>query len=211
MGRRHSDLSTLQSLNSALQHHHHHHQGVPRSHLCQACLSLLLLKSREGGHKKHTAFPFPPHPCACPYRHHHFSSGMTTTAGSGGMKGPSHTGSDFSDLSLLQKNLMNIISRKTTPSNQGQDSLLHLSAAQQPVRSYGDGSLKLTQRGSFSGDHTAPPLARPTQDHKASYCAGEHRATGPPGVVGPTGRLGLHLNGLKCLSLHVSFPSSVLN
>ncbi|XP_055748961.1 serine/threonine-protein kinase WNK2-like isoform X2 [Salvelinus fontinalis] len=182
VGRRHSDLSTLQSLNSALQHHHHHHQGAPRNHLCQACLSLLLLKSREGGHKKHTAFPFPPHPCACPHRHHHFSSGMTTTAGSGGMKGPSHTGSDFSDLSLLQKNLMNIISRKTTPSNQGQASLLHLPAAQQPVRSYGDGSLKLTQRGSFSGDHTAPPLARPTQDHKASYCAGEHRATGPPGV-----------------------------
>ncbi|KAM9430643.1 serine/threonine-protein kinase WNK2 isoform 5-T5 [Salvelinus alpinus] len=182
VGRRHSDLSTLQSLNSALQHHHHHHQGAPRNHLCQACLSLLLLKSREGGHKKHTAFPFPPHPCACPHRHHHFSSGMTTTAGSGGMKGPSHTGSDFSDLSLLQKNLMNIISRKTTPSNQGQASLLHLPAAQQPVRSYGDGSLKLTQRGSFSGDHTAPPLARPTQDHKASYCAGEHQATGPPGV-----------------------------
>nr|XP_046199186.1 serine/threonine-protein kinase WNK2-like isoform X3 [Oncorhynchus gorbuscha] len=167
VGRRHSDLSTLHSLNSALQHHHH--QGAPRNHLCQACLSLLL-KSREGGHKKHTAFPFPPHPCACPHRHHHFSSGMTTTAGLGGMKGPSHTGSDFSDLSLLQKNLMNIISRKTTPSNQGQASLLHLH------------SLKLTQRGSFSGDHTAPPLARPTQDHKASYCAGEHRATGPPGV-----------------------------
>ncbi|XP_035597229.1 serine/threonine-protein kinase WNK2-like isoform X8 [Oncorhynchus keta] len=182
VGRRHSDLSTLHSLNSALQHHHHHHQGAPRNHLCQACLSLLLLKSREGGHKKHTAFPFPPHPCACPHRHHHFSSGMTTTAGLGGMKGPSHTGSDFSDLSLLQKNLMNIISRKTTPSNQGQASLLHLHTAQQPVRSYGDGSLKLTQRGSFSGDHTAPPLARPTQDHKASYCAGEHRATGPPGV-----------------------------
>uniref|UniRef100_A0A8C8CLS5 non-specific serine/threonine protein kinase n=1 Tax=Oncorhynchus tshawytscha TaxID=74940 RepID=A0A8C8CLS5_ONCTS len=182
VGRRHSDLSTLQSLNSALQHHHHHHQGAPRNHLCQACLSLLLLKSREGGHKKHTAFPFPPHPCACPHRHHHFSSGMTTTAGSGGMKGPSHTGSDFSDLSLLQKNLMNIISRKTTPSNHGQASLLHLRTAQQPVRSYGDGSLKLTQRGSFSGDHTAPPLARPIQDHKASYCAGEHRATGPPGV-----------------------------
>ncbi|XP_064779589.1 serine/threonine-protein kinase WNK2-like isoform X2 [Oncorhynchus masou masou] len=182
VGRRHSDLSTLQSLNSALQHHHHHHQGAPRNHLCQACLSLLLLKSREGGHKKHTAFPFPPHPCACPHRHQHFSSGMTTTAGSGGMKGPSHTGSDFSDLSLLEKNLMNIISRKTTPSNQGQASLLHLRTAQQPVRSYGDGSLKLPQRGSFSGDHTAPPLARPTQDHKASYCAGEHRATGPPGV-----------------------------
>ncbi|XP_036843790.1 serine/threonine-protein kinase WNK2 isoform X8 [Oncorhynchus mykiss] len=182
VGRRHSDLSTLQSLNSALQHHHHHHQGAPRNHLCQACLSLLLVKSREGGHKKHTAFPFPPHPCACPHRHHHFSSGMTTTAGSGGMKGPSHTGSDFSDLSLLQKNLMNIISRKTTPSNQGQASLLHLRTAQQPVRSYGDGSLKLTQRGSFSGDHTAPPLGRPTQDHKASYCAGEHQATGPPGV-----------------------------
>ncbi|XP_071020744.1 serine/threonine-protein kinase WNK2-like [Oncorhynchus clarkii lewisi] len=182
VGRRHSDLSTLQSLNSALQHHHHHHQGAPRNHLCQACLSLLLLKSREGGHKKHTAFPFPPHPCACPHRHHHFSSGMTTTAGSGGMKGSSHTGSDFSDLSLLQKNLRNIISRKTTPSNQGQASLLHLRTAQQPVRSYGDGSLKLTQRGSFSGDHTAPPLGRPTQDHKASYCAGEHQATGPPGV-----------------------------
>ncbi|XP_041711814.2 serine/threonine-protein kinase WNK2 isoform X3 [Coregonus clupeaformis] len=167
-GRRHSDLGTLMSLNSA----HHHHQGVPRKHLCQACLSLLLLKSRGEGHKQqHIAFPFPLHPC-----------GTATTAGSGGVKGQSHIGSDCSDLFLLQKNLMNIISRKTTPSNQGQPSLLHLPAAQQPARSYGDGSLKLPQRGSFSGGHTAPPLAKPTQDRRASYCAGEHRATEPPGV-----------------------------
>ncbi|CAB1336195.1 unnamed protein product, partial [Coregonus sp. 'balchen'] len=144
-GRRHSDLGTLMSLNSA----HHHHQGVPRKHLCQACLSLLLLKSRGEGHKQqHIAFPFPLHPC-----------GTATTAGSGGVKGQSHIGSDCSDLFLLQKNLMNIISRKTTPSNQGQPSLLHLPAAQQPARSYGDGSLKLPQRGSFSAQccaHIAP-------------------------------------------------------
>ncbi|XP_045549011.1 serine/threonine-protein kinase WNK2 isoform X9 [Salmo salar] len=165
-GRRHSDFSTLLSLNSA----HHHHQGAPRKHLCQACFSLLLLKSQEGG-QKHIAFPFPPHPC-----------GVATTAGSGGVKGQSHIGSDCSDLFLLQQNLMNIISCKTTLSNQGQPSLLHLPAAQQPAKNYGDGSLNLLQRGSFSGGHTTPPLARPTQDRRASYCAGEHRATGPPGV-----------------------------
>uniref|UniRef100_A0A673X4B1 non-specific serine/threonine protein kinase n=1 Tax=Salmo trutta TaxID=8032 RepID=A0A673X4B1_SALTR len=166
--RRHSDFSTLLSLNSA----HQHHQGAPRKHLCQACFSLLLLKSQEGGHKQqHIAFPFPPHPC-----------GVATTAGSGGVKGQSHIGSDCSDLFLLQQNLMNIISCKTTLSNQGQPSLLHLPAAQQPAKNYGDGSLNLLQRGSFSGGHTTPPLARPTQDRRASYCAGEHRATGPPGV-----------------------------
>uniref|UniRef100_A0AAZ3S6N4 non-specific serine/threonine protein kinase n=1 Tax=Oncorhynchus tshawytscha TaxID=74940 RepID=A0AAZ3S6N4_ONCTS len=167
-GRRHSDFSTLLSRNSA---HHHHHQGTPRKHLCQACFSLLLLKSQEGGHKQHIAFPFPPHPC-----------GVATTAGSGGVKGQSQIGSDCSDLFLLQQNLMNIISRKTTLSNKGQPSLLHLPAAQQPAKNYGDGSLNLPQRGSFSGGHTTPPLARPTQDRRASYCAGEHRATGPLGV-----------------------------
>ncbi|XP_052337938.1 serine/threonine-protein kinase WNK2-like isoform X7 [Oncorhynchus keta] len=81
-----------------------------------------------------------------------------------------------------QQNLMNIISRKTTLSNKGQASLLHQPAAQQPAKNYGDGSLNLPQRGSFSGGHTTPPLARPTQDRRASYCAGEHRATGPLGV-----------------------------
>uniref|UniRef100_A0A8C7GM44 non-specific serine/threonine protein kinase n=1 Tax=Oncorhynchus kisutch TaxID=8019 RepID=A0A8C7GM44_ONCKI len=171
-GRRHSDFSTLLSRNSAHHHHHHHHQGTPRKHLCQACFSLLLLKSQEGGHKQqHIAFPFPPHPC-----------GVATTAGSGGVKGQSQIGSDCSDLFLLQQNLMNIISRKTTLSNKGQPSLLHLPAAQQPAKNYGDGSLNLPQRGSFSGGHTTPPLARPTQDRRASYCAGEHRATGPLGV-----------------------------
>ncbi|XP_036803305.1 serine/threonine-protein kinase WNK2 isoform X7 [Oncorhynchus mykiss] len=169
-GRRHSDFSTLLSRNSA--HHHHHHQGTPRKHLCQACFSLLLLKSQEGGHKQqHIAFPFPPHPCV-----------VATTAGSGVVKGQSQIGSDCSDLFLLQQNLMNIISRKTTLSNKGQPSLLHLPAAQQPAKNYGDGSLNLPQRGSFSGGHTTPPLARPTQDRRASYCAGEHRAPGPPGV-----------------------------
>ncbi|KAM9506165.1 serine/threonine-protein kinase WNK2-like isoform 9-T9 [Salvelinus alpinus] len=171
-GRRHSDFSTLLSLNSA-HHHHHYHQGAPRKHLCQACFSLLL-KSQEGWHKQqHISFPFPPHPC-----------GVATTAGSGGVKG--QIGSDCSDLFLLQQNLMNIISRKTTLSNQGQPSLLHLPAAQQPAKNYGDGSLNLPQRGSFSGGHTTPPLARPTQDRRASYCAGDHRATGPPGVTPTT-------------------------
>ncbi|XP_064812744.1 serine/threonine-protein kinase WNK2-like isoform X3 [Oncorhynchus masou masou] len=170
-GRRHSDFSTLLSRNYAY-HHHHHHQGTPRKHLCQACFSLLLQKSQEGGHKQqHIAFPFPPHPC-----------GVATTAGSGGVKGQSQIGSDCSDLFLLQQNLMNIISRKTTISNKGQPSLLHLPAAQQPAKNYGDGSLNLPQRGSFSGGHTTPPLATPTQDRRASYCAGEHRATGPLGV-----------------------------
>ncbi|XP_055788009.1 serine/threonine-protein kinase WNK2-like isoform X3 [Salvelinus fontinalis] len=163
-GRRHSDFSTLLSLNSA---HHHYHQGAPRKHLCQACFSLLL-KSQEGWHKQQH-ISFPPHPC-----------GVATTAGSGGVKG--QIGSDCSDLFLLQQNLMNIISRKTTLSNQGQPSLLHLPAAQQPAKNYGDGSLNLPHRGSFSGGHTTPPLARPTQDRRASYCAGDHRATGPPGV-----------------------------
>ncbi|XP_028979822.2 serine/threonine-protein kinase WNK2 isoform X4 [Esox lucius] len=165
--RRHSDLGALLSLHSSIQHHR---QGTPRNHLCQACLSLLLSSLREGMHKQYTAFPFPPQPCACPHRHPPTTTGAT--AGTGGHRGQGHMGSDFSDLSVLQMNLLNIISRKTVPSNQGPASLLHVPAAQRPVRSYGDESLK----SPCSGDAAKSP-----QDRRASY-SGEQRAPGALGV-----------------------------
>lgn len=193
-GRRHSDLSTLLSLNSQRYQHHH---AMPRSHMCQACLSLLLQRSQEGGHH-HPSFALPTRPaCACAFRHPHSSCGTgTTSSGPGGVKGPS----DCSDFSLLQKSLFNIIGRKTAPSNppshQGPP-LLRPPATNMPAHNYGDNVplRTLPHSGSLGGEMT-PMLAVPLQDRRASYSAGEQQATGALGVVGHTGRqvpLVLHL------------------
>ncbi|KAL1021510.1 hypothetical protein UPYG_G00014190 [Umbra pygmaea] len=158
------------SFQASLQQHY----TPPRPHVCHACLALLLLKSREGGHKQHTAFPFPPLPSQCPHWPHPATAGH---------KGLSHIGSDLSDLSLLQMNLMNIISRKPPPSNQGHAPLIPAPAAQQPGWSHGDERVKLPC--SVDASPTAPPLERPAQHRRASYCPGEHGATRAPVVPGP--------------------------
>ncbi|XP_046895204.1 serine/threonine-protein kinase WNK2-like isoform X3 [Hypomesus transpacificus] len=166
-GRRHSDLSLLHSLSSP-----HHHQAQAGSHMCQGCLSLLLLRSREGGFPP-SPVAMPPQLCVCAHRPH--LPGVTTSC-----SGRVRAGSDGSDFSLFQKSLFNIINRKTAPLatsfNQG-PSLLQLPTTYRPAHSYGDGGL---QTGISLGGERAPP-ARP-QDRRASYCAGEQRATGAMAV-----------------------------
>ncbi|KAM3871770.1 serine/threonine-protein kinase WNK2 [Diretmus argenteus] len=173
-GRRHSDLSSLHSLNS--QHHHHH--VLHRSHMCQVCLSLLVLRSQEGGHCHPSVMST--HHCACALRHHHSSGGKTATLGSGGLK----ISNDCSDFSLLQKSLFNIISRKTAPSNGtlNQPPLLWPPAAHRPACSYGDSSLKIHPlSSSLVGEY------KPHQDRRASYCSGEQQVTRALGVVSSAG------------------------
>ncbi|KAJ8016159.1 hypothetical protein DPEC_G00004300 [Dallia pectoralis] len=171
VGRRHSDLSSLLSLHCSIQHNpHQHRQGAPRHHLCQACLCLLQSNSQEWLHKQYTPFPFPPLPCGCPPWHQPPTTGKTT--GTGGPRGQGHVGSELSDLSVLQMNLMNIISGKTGTSNQASAPHLHVPAAQRPARSYGDESLKSPCRGD---------TAKSSQDRRASF-SGEQRAPGALGV-----------------------------
>ncbi|XP_056131346.1 serine/threonine-protein kinase WNK2-like [Lampris incognitus] len=176
-GRRHSDLSSLLNLNT--QHHHQH--AMHRSHMCQACLSLLL-RSREGG-LRYLSVAMPTHPCSCAHRHHHTLGGITSTSLSGGLKGPS----DCSDFFLLQKSLFNIISRRTTPTNtQGNrgPSPLPPPTTQRPARSHGDISLNVhPQNGNLVGEHKAP------QDNSAIYCA-ERQASGAVGVANSAGLQG---------------------
>ncbi|XP_071377113.1 serine/threonine-protein kinase WNK2-like [Centroberyx affinis] len=172
-GRRHSDLSSLLSLNS----HNHHHHAMHRNHLCQACLSLLLLRAQEGGHC-HPTVVMPSHHSACALRPHHSSGGAMITSGSGRLKGSN----ECSDFSLLQKSLFNIISRKTAPSHPTPNQPSHrLPAAHRPARSYGDSSLKIhSLSGSLVGEH------KPSQDRRASYCAGE-QVTRALGVASSAG------------------------
>ncbi|KAI4824325.1 hypothetical protein KUCAC02_012848, partial [Chaenocephalus aceratus] len=125
-GRRHSDLSSLLSLTS----HHNHQLAMQRGQVCQACLSLLLLRSREGSyHRPSVAMPH--HHCPCDFRQ---------TLSPGRLKGFG----DSSDFSLLQQSLFNIISRKAAPchTTHTQATMLHPSAAYRMARSDGDCSLK---------------------------------------------------------------------
>ena len=125
-GRRHSDLSSLLSLTS----HHNHQLAMQRGQVCQACVSLLLLRSREGSyHRPSVAMPH--HHCPCDFRQ---------TLSHGRLKGFG----DSSDFSLLQQSLFNIISRKAAPchTTHSQATMLHPSAAHRMARSDGDCSLK---------------------------------------------------------------------
>lgn len=176
-GRRHSDLSSLLSLAS-----HHHHFSMHRTHMCQACLALLLLRSREGSHHRLSNF-MPTHLCPCDLRHHPSSGGIMTTPGYGRLKGSS----DCSDFSLLQQSLFNIIGRKAAPchTTPTQASLLHSSTAHRPVCSDGDGSLKShLLSGSLVGDQDQEPV----QDYEGKICAGEQQVARAVGVVGHKSR-----------------------
>ncbi|XP_037628002.1 serine/threonine-protein kinase WNK2-like isoform X3 [Sebastes umbrosus] len=171
-GRRHSDLSSLTS-------HHNHHFAMNRGHVCQACLALLLLRSREGGYRR-PSVAMPTHHCPYDFRQNPSSGGTMTTPGYGRLKGLS----DFADFSLLQQSLFNIISRKAAPchTTPTQASLLHPSAAHRPARSDGDGSLKshLLSRG-LVGDQES------LQDCEDSLCAREQQVTGAVGVTSSAG------------------------
>lgn len=184
--RRHSDLSGLLSLAS----HHNHHFPMHRSHVCQACLSLLLLKSLEGSHRHPSVVPTH---CPCDFRHQPSPGGTLTTSGYGRLKGSS----DCSDFSLLQKSLLNIICRKAAPchTTPSQVSLLHPSTAHRPTHSAGDSNPKShLLSGSSVGDQ------EPLQDYEDRFCARE-QVTGAVGVVGHNSRQITFLYGAStCLT-----------
>ncbi|XP_056240597.1 serine/threonine-protein kinase WNK2 isoform X2 [Seriola aureovittata] len=172
--RRHSDLSSLLSITS----HHNHHLGMHKSHICQACLSLLL-RSREGSHR-HPSVVMPTHQCPCDLKYCPSSGGTVTTPGYGRLKGSG----DCSDFSLLQKSLFNIISRKAAPchTTPTQASLLDPSAAHRPACSDGDGSLKSRV---LSGNSVRDQ--EPLQDCEDRFCAGEQQVTRAVGVTNSAG------------------------
>lgn len=178
-GRRHSDLSSLTS-------RHNHHCAVQRTHMCQACLSLLLLRSRGSHYQPWVVMPA-----------HHVSSGGTITApGYGRPKGSS----DCSDFSLLQKSLLNIINRKAAP----QASLLHPSAVHRPAQSEGSMRGHLL-RGISDGDQ------EPLQDCGDRLCAGEQEVTGAVGVTGSAGHQNQSsVQGMPSSSTAVNTPLQYL-
>ncbi|XP_042347096.1 LOW QUALITY PROTEIN: serine/threonine-protein kinase WNK2 [Plectropomus leopardus] len=180
-GRRHSDLSSLLSLTA----HHNQHFAMHRGHVCQACLSLLNLRLREGSHRR-PSVGMPTHHCPCDSR-------QNPSSGYGRLKGLS----DCSDFSLLQQSLFNIISRKAVPchTTPTQSSQLHSSAAHRPARSDGDDSLKShLLSGSLVGDQ------EPLQDCEDRFCAREQQVTRAVGVASSAG----HQNQPSVQGLHSS-------
>ncbi|XP_008286447.1 serine/threonine-protein kinase WNK2 [Stegastes partitus] len=187
-GRRHSDLSSLLSLTS----HHSHHLAMHRSPMCQACLSLLLLKSQDGSHRR-LSVVMPTHHCPCDFRHHP----------KGHLKGSSD-----SNFSLLQQSLFNIISRKAAPchTTPTQASLLHSSAAHRPTGSNDDCGLKSPlQFGSLVGDQES------LQDCEDRCCATEQQVTRAVGVASSVGHQNQpSVHGLPSSSTAVNTPPQYL-
>lgn len=170
--RRHSDLSSLLSLTS----HHNHHIAMHRGSACQACISMLHLRSQDWRHHCHSVV-MPTHQCPCDFRHHPSPGGMMSTPGYGLLK----ASSDYSNFSQLQQSLFNIISRKAAPCppTPAQASSLYSSAALSPTGSDGDCSLKSQfQISSLVGDH------EPLQECEDRCCAREQQVTRAVGVVG---------------------------
>ncbi|XP_043970206.1 serine/threonine-protein kinase WNK2 [Gambusia affinis] len=129
--RRHSDLSSLLSLAS----NENHLSALHRSSDCQACLSLLLLKSQNGNHRPFTAVS-PTHHCPSDIRHHPLSGKLPSSC-----YGQTKGSSDYSNFSMLQQSLFNIISRKSVPSalTPSQTFPLHSSTAGGLSHSDGEG------------------------------------------------------------------------
>uniref|UniRef100_A0A3P9JEW2 non-specific serine/threonine protein kinase n=1 Tax=Oryzias latipes TaxID=8090 RepID=A0A3P9JEW2_ORYLA len=106
-GRRHSDIGSLLSLtsNSKL------HCVIHKTPMCQACMSLLQLRSQEGN-----PWPFPAvlsaHHCPCDLRRHPSSGGKFSTS-----NGQPKCLNEYSDFSMLQQSLFNIIGYKAAPCN----------------------------------------------------------------------------------------------
>lgn len=166
-GRRHSDLYGLPSLTS----HHNHHVSAPKGQLCQACLSMVLLKSLEGNHRNPSLAAH----CPCHLRYHRPSGGTMTPPGYGRHKGSS----DCSDFSVLQKSLLDIISGKAAPYHSSSTPLLYSSAEQRRASSAGDGNVKAPLlSGSLSVDKKV------LQDDDDCLNIRGHQVPGAVGVVG---------------------------
>ncbi|KAG8002567.1 Serine/threonine-protein kinase WNK2 [Nibea albiflora] len=194
-GRRHSDLSSLLSVTS----HHNHHFTMHRNHVCKACLSLFLLRSRDAGHH-HPSVVMPTHHCPCDFRHHPSSGGTLSTPGYGRLKGSS----DCSNFSLLQQSLFNIISRKPAPCHTAptQASVLHSSAAHRPACSDADSSLKShLLSGSLVGDQ------EPLRDCEDRFCARAQQLPKAVGVASSAGHQNQQsIQGLASSSTPVHAP-----
>ncbi|XP_035500769.2 serine/threonine-protein kinase WNK2 isoform X4 [Scophthalmus maximus] len=196
-GRRHSDLSSL------LSSHHNYHFAMHKTHMCQACLYLLLLRSREGSHH-HPSVVMPAQHCPCDFRHHPSSGGTTTTPGYGRQKGSS----DCSDFSLLQKSLFNITGRKASPCHTppSHASLLHPSAAHRSARSDGDSSQKIHL---LSGSSVVDQES--FLDSKDRFNAREQQETGAVGVTSSAGHQNQHsVQGLPSSSTPMNTPLQYL-
>ncbi|KAM6929553.1 serine/threonine-protein kinase WNK2 [Lycodopsis pacificus] len=164
--RRHSDLTSLLSLTA----HHNHHFAAHRGHVCQACLSLLLLRSREGSHLRPAGAVPTPH--------------CQKTSSVGAMTARLKGLSDCSDFSLLQQSLFNIIGRKAAPCPAAptQASPLHPLAAHRPARSDGGDGLKSHPLGDgLVGDQ------EPVRDCEDRLCAREQRVPRAVGVASSAG------------------------
>ncbi|KAM3617467.1 uncharacterized protein V6R79_006584 [Siganus canaliculatus] len=194
-GRRHSDLSSLLSLTS-----HHNLFTKHRGHMCQACLALLLLRSRDGS--QHHPSVLPTLHCPCDSGHYPSSGGTMSAAGYGRLK----SSNDSSDFSLLQQSLFNIISRKTAPCHYTatQASLVHPSATHRPATTDGNSSLKnRLQSSGVVGDQE--PL------FKDRVCSVEQQITGAVGVATSTGHQHQQPNqGLPSSSTPVHAPLQYL-
>lgn len=164
-GRRHSDLSSLTS-------HHHHHSAIHRGPTCQACLALLILRSQDGNHCC-PSVAMPTYHCPCDFRHHPLPGGTMNTSAYGHSK----VSSDYSNFSMLQQSLFNIISRKAVHPTQA--SLLHTTAALRPAHSDGDCSLRShPEFGCLANDQELP------QESESKFFAREQQVTKAAGVVG---------------------------
>uniref|UniRef100_A0A3Q2X6Z0 non-specific serine/threonine protein kinase n=1 Tax=Haplochromis burtoni TaxID=8153 RepID=A0A3Q2X6Z0_HAPBU len=197
--RRHSDLSSLLSLTS----HHNHHIAMHRGSACQACISMLHLRSQDWRHHCHSVV-MPTHQCPCDFRHHPSPGGMMSTPGYGLLK----ASSDYSNFSQLQQSLFNIISRKAAPCppTPAQASSLYSSAALSPTGSDGDCSLKSQfQISSLVGDH------EPLQECEDRCCAREQQVTRAVGVASSAGyQTQQSVQGLSSSSSTVHAPPQYL-
>lgn len=157
--RRHSDLSSLLSLTNQK-----HLSGLHRNPTCQACLSLLLSRSQDCIHR--CSLISPTYLCPCDLLHHPLSGGKMASG-----YGQSKNSSDYSDLSVLQQSLFNIISRRTVPCHTTPTQ----TSSSSPRPSGQDGNCG-QQINSLS-----PELLQDCEDR---YCSGEQQAPTAAGVVG---------------------------
>ncbi|KAM6925351.1 serine/threonine-protein kinase WNK2 isoform 2-T2 [Xenentodon cancila] len=174
-GRRHSDISGLLSLTS----NHKYLSAMQRSHMCQACLSLLLLRSKDGN-QPYPSVVTPAHHCPCDLRHHPLYGGKISTSNYGNLKGSN----DYSNFSMLQQSLFNIISRRGAPchTTPTQTPLLQSSVVQRPSHSDGDCGLKSnSQFGCLYEDHES------LQECEDGHCSREQQATTALGVASSAG------------------------
>ncbi|XP_034028633.1 serine/threonine-protein kinase WNK2-like isoform X3 [Thalassophryne amazonica] len=170
-GRRHSDLGSLLSLIPQRNQHDTKH----RSQTCQACLSLLRLRSQKKS-PAHPSVVIQREQCQFERGYHPSSSAIMT--------GPVKCLSDCTDFSLLQKSLFNIISCKAALcyTNPNHSSILHTPAAHRHACSYGNSNLEIfPPRSSLVGDQEN------MHDNKDSCSVGDQKVTSSVGWAGSVG------------------------